>query len=188
MKKIIALVLALALTLSCCAALAETPAKTEIGTIDMAGAFKLQCDLPEGYDINIDLKDSESLIATIVSEDPAKLPMLLTIEFEEMYYDVKRLNDMSDEDLQEIIETFPNYEEANISYTETSHGTKVLIVKGSDAQMNYVAFFSIYEGYEIELDIIEMLEEEGAESKLTDELVQSCVNFLSKLDFIPAEK
>ena len=95
---------------------------------------------------------------------------------------------MSDEDLQEIIETFPNYEEANISYIETSHGTKVLIVKGSDAQMNYVAFFSIYEGYEIELDIIEMLEEEGAESKLTDELVQSCVNFLSELDFIPEEK
>ena len=41
-------------------------------------------------------------------------------------------------ELQEIIETFPNYEEADISYTETSHGTKVLIVKGSDAQMNYV--------------------------------------------------
>ena len=48
-------------------------------------------------------------------------------------------------------------------------------------------FFKIL-GYEIELDIIEMLEEEGAESKLTDELVQSCVNFLSELDFIPEDK
>ena len=64
----------------------------------------------------------------------------------------------------------------------------MLIVKGSDAQMNYVAFFSIYEGYEIELDIIEMLEEEGAESKLTDELIQKCISFLSDLDFIPEEK
>lgn len=188
MKKIIALVLALALTLSCYAALAETPAKTEIGTIDMAGAFKLQCTLPEGYELNIDQKDNESLIATIISEDPAKLPLFLTIEFEESYYDVKRMNDMPEEELQEIIETFPNYEEANVSYTETAHGTKVMVVKGSDAQMNYVAFFSIYEGYEIELDLIEMLEEEGAESKLTDELIQKCISFLSDLDFIPEEK
>ena len=187
MKKIVALVLALVLTLGCCAALAEAPAKTEIGTIDMAGAFKLQCSLPEDYKINIEQKDNESLIANIVSEDPAKLPLLLTIEFEEMYYDVKRLNDMTDEQLQEIIETFPNYEEANISYTETSHGTKVLVVKGSDTQMNYLAFFSIYEGYEIELDMMEMLEDENAESKLTDELTQTCISFLSDLDFIPAE-
>jgi len=188
MKKIVALVLALALTLGCCAALAEEPAKTEIGTIDMAGAFKLQCTLPEDYEINIELKDNESLIATIASSDADKLPLLLTIEFEEMYYDVKRMNDMSDEQLQEIIETFPNYEEADISYTETSHGTKLMIVKGSDAQMNYLAFFSIYEGYEIELDIIEMLEDEAAESKLTDEIVESCIYFLSELDFIPEEK
>ena len=188
MKKIVALVLALALTLGCCAAQAEASAKTDLGIIDMAGAFKLQCDLPEGYDINIELKDNESLIATIESEDPAKIPMLLTIEFEEMYYDVKRLNDLSDEALQEIIETFPGYEEADISYTETSHGTKVLVVKASDANLNYVAFFSIYEGYEIELDIIEVLENEEAQSKLTDELVQSCIHFLSELDFIPEEK
>ena len=63
-----------------------------------------------------------------------------------------------------------------------------MIVKGSDAQMNYLAFFSIYEGYEIELDIIEMLEDEAAESKLTDEIVESCIYFLSELDFIPEEK
>ena len=35
--------------------------------------------------------------------------------------------------------------------------------------------------------MMEMLEDENAESKLTDEVVQSCMYFLSELDFIPAE-
>ena len=65
MKKLFALLLSLALALGCCAALAETPVKTELGTINMNGAFKLQCSLPEDYDIKIASKDNEGMIAVI---------------------------------------------------------------------------------------------------------------------------
>ena len=57
MKKLIALLLALALMLGCCAALSETAAKTVLGSINMNGAFKLQCSLPDNYTLNIVSKD-----------------------------------------------------------------------------------------------------------------------------------
>lgn len=185
MKKIVALVLALALTLGCCAALAEAPAKTEIGSVDMAGAFKLQCTLPDTYEISIVQKDNESLVADIVSSDENKLSLSLVIEFEEAFYDVKRLDDLSEEILQAIIETFPNYEEADISYTETSHGTKLLMVKGYDDPISYVSFWTVYEGYEVEVFAYDDIE--GGE-RLSDELIKTIIDFLSDMDFIPEDK
>ena len=70
MKKLTAMLLALALLLGCCAALAEetaTAAKENIGSINMNGAFKLQCSLPAEYEIKIASKDDEGLIALIAS-------------------------------------------------------------------------------------------------------------------------
>ena len=50
MKKIIALLLALALTLSCAAVLAEAAEeKTDMGTIDFGGKFIIKGKIPEGY-------------------------------------------------------------------------------------------------------------------------------------------
>ena len=63
MKKLFAILLSLALALGCCAALAEAPAKTELGSINLNGVFKLQCSLPENYEIKIASKDDEGLIA-----------------------------------------------------------------------------------------------------------------------------
>ena len=192
MKKITALLLALALILGCCDALAEENAKTVLGTVDMTGAFKLQCSLPEGYKINIEQKHNEGLTAKISSEDPQKPTLLLVIEFDEMYYDVKRMNDLTDEQLEQIVDTFPEDDQLDVNYTETAYGTKVMIVKGSanpedytdymegTAPVDYVAFLSVYEGYMIEIDI---LDESG--TGLSDELIKTCIDFMSDLDFIP---
>ena len=197
MKKIIALVLALALMMGCCAALAEAPAKTDLGTIDVNGAFKLECVLPEGYDINIEQKDSKGLIAKVASEAPDKPELILVIEFDELYYDVKRMNDMTEDQLQQIIDTFPEDDNLDVSYTETAHGTKLMVVKGSanpedyaeyregDVPVKYAAFLTIYEGYMIEIDILDESEEEAG---LSEEILQRCVDFISNLDFISVEK
>lgn len=194
MKKIIALVLALTMMLGCCAALAEETAKTDLGTVDMTGAFKLQCALPEGYEINIQQKDNEGLMASISSDVPGKPALLLIIEFDELYYDVKRMNEMTEEQLQQIIDTFPEDDNLDVSYTETAHGTKLMIVKGSanpedyaeyaegDVAVNYVAFLSVYEGYMIEIDI---MDDGSIEGGLSDELIKTCIDFMSDLDFIP---
>ena len=185
MKKLFALLLSLALALGCCAALAETPVKTELGSINMNGAFKLQCSLPENYDVNIVSKDNESLLAVIAAEDETRPMMFLAIEFDEIYYDVKRMNDMTEDQLQQIVDTFiMEGDEVSVSYRETSHGTKLMIVKDAADYVDYVAIISVYEGYMIEFDMLASgTEEEG----LTEEQIQMCIDFLSDLDFIPEE-
>ena len=185
MKKLFALLLSLAFALSSCAVLAETPAKTDLGSINMNGAFKLQCSLPENYDVNIISKDDEGLMAVVKTEDETKPMMFLTIEFDEIYYDVKRMNDMTEEQLQQIIDTFTNGgDEVTVSYRETSHGTKLMIVTEAVESVDYVAIVSVYEGYMIEFD---MMAAEGAEEGLTEAQIQMCIEFLSDLDFIPEE-
>ena len=186
MKKLFALLLALALALGCCTAMAEAPAKTEIGTINMNGAFKLQCSLPAEYEIKIASKDDEGLIALIETEDETKPTMFLAIEFDEIYSEVKRMNDMTEEQLQEIIDTFADDgDEITVSYTETSHGTKLMFVKEAVEGIDFVAFITVYEGYMIEFD---MLAGPTAEEGLTEAQIQMCVDFLSDLDFIPEEE
>ena len=195
MKKIIALVLALALTLGCCAALAEENAKTQLGTVNMAGAFKLQCNLPEGYEISIEQMDNEGLTARISSGVEGKPTLLLVIEFDEQYYNVKSMNDLTEEQLQQIVDTFPEDDNLDVSYTETAHGTKVMIVKGianpddyaeykeGTAPIKYLALLSVYEGYMIEVDIAD-----EAEAGLPEDLVKTIIDFMSDLDFIPENK
>ena len=185
MKKLIALLLALALMLGCCAALSETAAKTVLGSINMNGAFRLECNLPDNYEIEIADKDNESLLAIISTEDETKPMMFLAIEFDEIYYDVKRMNDMTEDQLQQIVDTFiMEGDEVSVSYRETSHGTKLMIVKDAADYVDYVAIISVYEGYMIEFDMLASgTEEEG----LTEEQIQMCIDFLSDLDFIPEE-
>lgn len=186
MKKMLALLLSLILTLSCCAALAEqTPAKTELGSIRMNGAFKLQCSLPEGYEINIASKDDEGMIAVIETEDKTKPQMFLVIEFDEIYSDVKRMNDMTEEQLQQIVDTFTNAgDDVTVSYRETSHGTKLLIAQEATDTVDFIAIISVYEGYMIEFDLF--AGKDAAEG-LTENQIQMCIDFLSDLDFIPEE-
>ena len=89
MKKLIALALALILTVICCAALAEetaTAAKENIGSINMNGAFKLQCAVPEGFEVTVVSKDDEGLLATVKRpEDKAAPVMFLVIEYDEQF-------------------------------------------------------------------------------------------------------
>ncbi len=185
MKKLFALLLSLAFALTCCAAPAETAAKTELGSIKMNGVFRLECRLPENFEINITSKDDEGLIAVIETEDKTKPMMSLTIEFDETYYDVKRMNDMSEDQLQHIIDTFvEDGDEVSVTYRETSHGTKLMIVREAVDSVDYISIVSVYEGYMIEFDMMAGVD---AEEGLSEAQIQMCIDFLSDLDFIPEE-
>ena len=92
---------------------------------------------------------------------------------------------MTEEQLQPIIDSFANDgDEVTISYTETAHGTKLLVARDSDGFVDIVAFITVYEGYMIEFD---MTTGSQASGPLTDEQIQMCIDFLSDLDFIPEE-
>ena len=161
MKKVIALLLSLTLLLSCAAVFAENaPEKEQLGTINVNGEFNLKCALPEGYRV------------------------ILSIAFDEAYANVTRMNDLTDEDLAFIEGTFQDDYNVEITYAETTHGTKLLIAKEVGEKQDFVDIMSVYQGYFIEFVMTPGFE--ATNKTLTEEQIQMCINFLSELDFEPA--
>ena len=106
MKKIIAILLSLALLLGCAAGLAEEAEKQNFGTIRINGVFTLKGILPEGYKVIPFELDDDAILTRIIAEDPAKPEMMLSIAFDESYSDVERLNDLDDDQMAILEKTF----------------------------------------------------------------------------------
>ncbi len=181
MKKSLAILLCLALLLGCAAAAAETAEKTYLATVDMNGAFQLQCALPEGYEIE-EIESTGASYVAIFAADENRPLLTLSIAYNELYSDAFRMNDLDAEALALIEESFQAEDDVKISYTETSYGTKLMMIQEADGSVDYVDFYSVYLGYEIEIVVV-------AQDKngLTDAQIQMVVDFLSDLDFVEAE-
>ena len=185
MKKIIAIILSLAIVLCAAAALAENTEKVTIGTVSINGAFKLQCGLPEGYTPIPGTISPEQVTAVIKSEDPNAPVMQLSVAYDEMYSDVDRLNDLDQEGLELLEQTFiDNDPDVEISYGETGYGTMLLIARHESEDLDYITFFSIYKGYCVEFALVPSKEAE--DKNLTEDQLRISVDFLTDLDFIPA--
>ncbi len=182
MKKMTAILLCLALALFGAAALAED-GKTSLGTIALNGSLELRCALPEGYSVGeVDAgAESGNFTARIHSDDPTKPVMMLSIAFEELMSEIGRLNDLNEDALRQIEQTFRAEDEVDITYAQTAHGTKLMVVKEVRDAVDYVDFYTIYQGYEIEFVLVKG---ESAESPLSDAQIQMAVDFLSGLDFV----
>ncbi len=183
MKKLIALALCLMMALSA-AAFADATEKVEVGSLEVNGEFVLKASLAEGYSVS--LLDSDSLLSnwSIMNEsDETKPVMFLSIGFDEAYANVERLNDLSEEELAAIEDTYAEYD-MEFSYTETAHGTKLLMAVEVGDYTDYVSFFTIYKGYCVEFTLIAGFESDGT---ISDEQVEQAIQFLSDLDFEPIE-
>lgn len=185
MKKIIAIILSLALLLGTGIAAAESAEKVSIGTISINGEFTLQCGLPEGYQVKPLAVNPDLILALIASEDETKPVMQLSVAYDETYSDVHRMNDLDEEDLALLEKTFTDVDPTvEISYGETGLGTQLLIARQNVESYQYIDFLSIYEGYFVEFV---MVAPESAEDKtLTEEQLRLCIDFLTDLDFVPA--
>ena len=185
MKKIIAIILGLAILLCAAAATAENADKITIGTVSINGAFKLQCGLPEGYTPVPGTITPEQVTAVIKSEDPNAPIMQLSVAYDEMYSDVERMNDLDQEDLEILEQTFiDNDPDVDISYGETGYGTLLLIARHEGENLDYITFFSIYKGYCVEFALVPS--EQAEDKNLTEDQLRISVDFLTDLDFIPA--
>jgi len=185
MKKIISLVVCFALLLSCAVSLAETD-KVNLGSVTVNGEFTLQANMMEGYAFRISSMDNGVLTGFISSEDLTRPVLQLSISFDESMSDVERMNDLGEEDLALLEQSFRDMNEVDITYTETTHGTKVMVVREIGADRDFVDFFSVYKGYSIEFVMV--AGPEAQDTSLTDEQVQMCIQFLSDLDFVPIAK
>ena len=179
MKKLIALMLSLALLLGCACAVAETAEKTEIPTLSVNGTFKLKGLIPEGYKLGIINQDSIGLTAIMGSSDAAKPQVTISIAFNEEYADLDRFNNVSEEDYEAIKESFTEENDVTFEDRETAYGTKLLAVTESPENgIEFMDVYTIYKGYEIEFVMTPGSEE------LTEENMQMMIDFLSDLDFV----
>lgn len=204
MKKIISILLCIALLLGMTAAFAETAAtaateapktaetpetteKEELGTINVNGSFTLKSKLPEGFKARILQVNSDIgfLIAEIRSEDPTKPLMDLYVFYSDNDYSkLERLNDATDEQLAELEDTFREEDLVDITYTETGLGTKLMVVKEVEDSTDFVSIFTIYKGYCVEF-MLEPNTKDNPDAILTDEQIQMAINSLTDLDFVP---
>ena len=181
MKKTFTILLCLAMLLSC-AALAEAPEKLYLATVNMNGAFDLQCSLPEGYGFQ-EVESTDTTYIAVFKMDENRPMLTLSIAYNELYSDVFRMNDLDADALALIEDSFRQEDEVDISYTETAYGTKVMMVKEIKDTVDYMEFYSVYLGYEIEVVAVSLNSEEG----LTDDQIKMVIDFLSNLDFVAAE-
>ena len=182
MKKMISVLLCLALLLSCAAALAETAEKTEKTELKVSDTLTLRAAVPEGYEM-VDLTADDQILYMLESKDKTKPVLFLSLGVDDSWPAGTKLNNISDEDLKQIENSkFLAYDPTvEISYTETAYGTKLLVA--SQADKSAVIFYSLYEGYEVEFDLLNV---DGTE--LTQEQIDTCVKFLNDLDFVFTEK
>ena len=186
MKKFIALILCTVIALTCVTVFAEDTEKTNIGVISINGVFDLKGTLPEGYSVKIRKMEADEVLAWIESDSPEKPRMQLSVAYDQTYADVDRLNDLEESGFEQIEKTFIDEDPTvEISYGDTGLGTRLLIAKQINDIYSYVDFFSIYKGYMIEFLLLPAQHENG--KSLTEEQISMCIDFLTDLDFVPAE-
>ncbi len=182
MKKIIALVLSVMMLLTCAAAMAEAE-KESMGTLKVNKAFEIRYSpLPDDYTLSIFQQNDMTIIANIKSSQAVLPRMGLTIAFNDEWADTERLNDVSEEDLEAIKDSFySEYNELTFETRETAAGTQLLVVTVPSGQDAYV--YTIYMGHEIEIHLIPGEEQEALSAADIDRVVA----FLSDMDFVPME-
>ena len=185
MKKIIALALSLMLLLGCVSALAEAADKQ---TITMLGAFTITTDkLPEGYTVNV-IKNSEmEYEALITSPEAGKPDYILQMNFNDEWDGVNTLDDVSEEDMKAIRDSFyevTELDDGDITFEDakTGEGTPLLIAKAADG--SFGAVYTIYKSHEIEVDFYHAEEE----NLVTEDEFNTVITFLTNVQFTPVEK
>ena len=161
------------------------PAKEQMGKLNVNGEFALQCQLPEGYSMQLINTLGTKINAFITSENTEKPILQLSIAFDELFADVDRMNDLPEEALKGLEASFAEMNDVKISYKETAYGTKLLIAREVGEDTDFVDILSVYKGYSIEF--VMTPNPEAKSQKLTDAQIQMCIDFLSELDFVEAK-
>ena len=178
MKKFLAILLCVSMLLGC-AALAETE-KASLGVVNVNGAFELKCALPEGYSLEVLFSETHFCLASVKPEDELKPTLMISVAYNELYSDVERINDLDEETLKGIEDSFRDEDDVEITYMETEYGTRLMMVKEVSDGVDYLDFYTIYKGYEVELVLIHANESEP----ITETEIQMAVKFLSDMDFV----
>lgn len=155
-----------------------------LGKLSVNGEFTLQAKIPEGYRLQIISAQKTRIIANLISDDPARPQMMLTVAYDDTFADVEKMNDMSDEDIEVLKKSFTDLNDIEFSDAQTGEGTRLLIAKEVGEDEDYVSIVSLYKGYFVEFVLTP--NPQAADQTLTDDQIQKCIDFLTDLQFVPA--
>lgn len=179
---VVALALCLMILLCTCAS-AEMTVKRELGKLKAKNAFTIKYgELPEGYVIDEIEEDDLGISAQITGLDDVGI--ILTITYDDLYSEVERLNDLTEEETEVIRGALTDeFDNVEFDIRETESGTKLLVstIVFDDGSM-LGDIFTIYQGYDVELFIMPT-----GQKPVTEEMLQNMVKFLSDMDFVPVD-
>ena len=155
----------------------------KLGSLTVNGEFDLTCKVPDGYELQVVNVRGDKLIASVIPVDMTRPQMYIAIAYDETYGTVARMNDLTEEELAVLEQTYKEMNEVTISYAETGHGTKLLIARETGSDTDFVDILAIYQGYFIEFNMTP--NPKSAMQTLTDEQVQMCIDFLTDVNFTP---
>lgn len=179
MKKFLMLLCAAMLFCSCACA--------GSGAIDYMDRFEMKGSLPDGYHHTIISMSDLNLEGDIRpdAEDPAAPWMTVYISFNESYASVQNLNDLDEGALDLIRQGFSDENSVAFDMIETASGIRLLVVRETGDDPDFLDFYTVYNGHEIELTL---LAGEGVpDGVLTDAQVENCLKYVRTLEITPMQ-
>ena len=187
MKKLIALLLTLALALGCAAAFGEGALST-VTSVD--GSFSISFQLPEGTELlsgawddsgdlyQANLKGQNGLFyylavaAPVAAEGEEGETAPVTFNEDNGYTDEYMLSMIND--------LYADDGKFDAGIQTTAYGTKLAVVRFTDPEAPSAYIFSKWNDYEIGVNVFSV-DADGAYRQITDEQVQHVVDFLSEV-------
>ena len=177
MKKIVAVLLAVLLLCGAAFAMTEEAEKITVAYDDSL-SLRLRC--PEGYTMVDPLYVDGFLFLQFLPENEADVRFTVMVCADDEYDQYPRLNDLSEEQLQEFIDGMvADWHNPKIEIRATGMGSKIVVADEQDAEMDYVQMQSIYHGYFISTYMTHL---DG--SQITEEEIQKVLDFHTDMDFV----
>ena len=180
MKKLLSLFLCAALLLASVSAYAGSDA-----SIDFQDRLQLRGTLPDGYKCTILSQSDMTMECAVISDNPAAPRLNIFISFNESYASAQRLGDLDAETLEWIKSGFSEENTVTFDMFETASGVSLLLVRETGEDQDFLDFYTVCQGHEIELTLVAGDEAPGL--ALTEEQITNCMELMRSLDILPVQ-
>ena len=174
MKKLIALLLA-ALMMMSCVALADT---TNVA-MDLDESITVTMVLPEGYTYAANVGD-DGILSMQIIKDEDSLNAAIAVAADGDYDETERLNDLTDAQKAEFAAMFIEDmdEDEPWSIKTTGYGSEVIVIEEAEGEYDLAILVSMYHGYDI---VMYVGYQDGR--MLTDDDIALAMQFLTDMQF-----
>ncbi|MFH1513817.1 MAG: hypothetical protein ABIG45_10740 [Bacillota bacterium] len=171
MKKALAILVAVMMTLVCSGALAET-----VKFLENSSAFDIEMALPEGAVVGDQASTELVSYSEIMSEGLASVAV--TIAASDIYGDLS-MNDLSDEEVEQLKAlAAEQFESAEMTVEITPSGNEYIFVSADEEGID--AIFTLYLGY-----FVELTQWHYDFSEITDADSAFMLQLLYNIEFLP---